>query len=144
MDGGRHTVNCMLWNPKPEVGGVRVTKKDDCKSPSAYHFHDFLMSGEEIRFKYSTFGHADEKAYEKSLRHISARDLPNAGCLCALSNHTKESESSFESILGTSRSIYYLNEEVLHARHSVWQDIVKRTKKSMVKLTMYEYVAYHS
>ena len=19
MDGGRHTVNCMLWNPKPEV-----------------------------------------------------------------------------------------------------------------------------
>ena len=113
---------------RTEVGGVRPTKKDDFKSPTAYHFHNFFMSGEEIRFKYSTFGHADENILVKSLRHISARDLMLA-VMCALGNHTKESERSFEKISGTSRPIYYLNEEVRHARHSMWQDIVKKDEE---------------
>ena len=59
--------------------------------------------------------------------------------MCALGNHTKDTTSSFESILGTSRPIYYLNEETRLARHSVWQDIVKKDEEKYVTPTVYDY-----
>ena len=113
---------------RSEVGGVQVSKKDDFRSPTAYHFHNFFTSGEEIRFKYSTYGHADEKAYKKSLFQTSNDDLRLA-VMCAIGNHTKDTASSFESISGTSRPIYYLNEEARLARHSMWRDIVRKDEE---------------
>lgn len=120
-----------LWLPheiRSEVGGVQVSKKDDFRSPTAYHFHNFFTSGEEIRFKYSTYGHADKKALVKSLSEIAPEDLYLA-VMCALGNHTKDTSNSFESISGTSRPIYYLNEEARLARHSKWQDIVRKDEE---------------
>lgn len=113
---------------RTEAGGVQAAKNDDWKSPTAYHFHNFFMSGEEIRFKYSTFGHANEKALVKSLRHISATDLMLA-VMCALGNHTGNTESSFESIQGAARPIYYLSKEARLARHSLWQEIVRKDEE---------------
>mmetsp|Transcript_28207 Transcript_28207/g.56756 ORF Transcript_28207/g.56756 Transcript_28207/m.56756 type:complete len:567 (-) Transcript_28207:165-1865(-) len=121
-----------LWLPhdfRREEGGEDAWKNDEWESPTAYHFHNFFMSGEEVRFKYSTYGHADSKALVKSLRHIHADGDIMLAVMCALGNHTEDTESSFESIAGTSRPIYYLNKEARQARHSMWQDIVRRDEE---------------
>jgi hypothetical protein len=121
-----------LWLPheiRAEQGGERVSKKDKWNSPTGYHFHNFFMSGEEIRFKYSTYGHADPYARVKSLRDFDSKLM--MAVMCALGNHTENTESSFESISGTSRPIYYLNEEARQARHNLWQDIVRRDEEKL-------------
>jgi hypothetical protein len=116
-----------LWLPhefRAEEGGTQISKNDEWKSPTAYHLHNFFMSGEEIRFKYSTYGHPDSKALVKPLRHI--HDDLMLAVTCAEGNHTEKAEHSFDSIPGTVRPIYYLNEEARRARHSLWQDIVRK------------------
>jgi len=121
-----------LWLPheiRAEQGGERVSKKDKWNSPTGYHFHNFFMSDEEIRFKYSTYGHADPYARVKSLRDFDSKLM--MAVMCALGNHTENTESSFESISGTSRPIYYLNEEARQARHNLWQDIVRRDEEKL-------------
>jgi len=110
-----------------KAGGEMISKKDEWNSPTGYHFHNFFMSGEEVRFKYSTYGHPDSKALVKSLRHIHG-DLMLA-VTCAEGNHTEKIERSFGSIPGTVRPIYYLNEEARRARHSLWQDIVRKDEE---------------
>ena len=121
-----------LWLPNEfriEMGGEQEVKNDEWGSPTAYHFHNFFMSGEEIRFKYSTYGHADSKALVKSLRHIHPGGDIKLAVMCALGNHTEDTEGSFESIPGTARPIYYLNEEARLARHGLWQDIVRKDEE---------------
>jgi len=121
-----------LWLPheiRAEQGGERVSKKDKWNSPTGYHFHNFFMSGEEIRFKYSTYGHADPYARVKSLRDFDSKLM--MAVMCALGNHTEKTESSFDSISGTSRPIYYLNKEARQARHNLWQDIVRRDEEKL-------------
>ena len=124
-----------LWLPHEmrveSFMGQRVTKKDG--SPTGYHFHNFFMSTEEIIFKYATYGHADKKARKKkSIRYIHD-DLMMA-VMCTLGKHTEKTESSFESIAGTSRPIYYLNEEARQARHNLWQDIVRKDDEKLVQM----------
>ena len=124
-----------LWLPhemrSESFMGQRVTKKDG--SPTGYHFHNFFMSTEEIIFKYATYGHADKKARKKkSIRYIHD-DLMMA-VMCTLGKHTEKTESSFESIAGTSRPIYYLNEEARQARHSLWQGIVRKDDEKLVQM----------
>jgi hypothetical protein len=122
-----------LWLPheiRSEEGGMQKSKNDEWKSPTAYHFHNFFMSGEEIRFKYSTYGHPDSKALVKSLRHIhGAGNTLMLAVTCAHGNHSKNAASSFDRIPGTVRPIYYLNEEARRARHSLWQDIVRKDEE---------------
>mmetsp|Transcript_3032 Transcript_3032/g.5123 ORF Transcript_3032/g.5123 Transcript_3032/m.5123 type:complete len:548 (-) Transcript_3032:110-1753(-) len=121
-----------LWFPhdirQENFMGKSVTKKDMWKSPTGYHFHNFFESGEEIRFKYATYGHADSKALGQPRLRGVHRALDMA-VNCALGKHTKKAEISFESIPSSSRPIYYLNEEARKARHSVWQDIVRRDEE---------------
>ena len=118
-----------LWLPfefREEEGGYQISKNDEWNSPTAYHFHNFFMSDEVVRFKYSTYGHPDPKAQDKSLRDLH-EDVMLA-VECAHGNHTfkgEKAESSFGSIPGSARPIYYMNEEARRARHSVWQDIVR-------------------
>ena len=130
-----------LWLPhdfrREAWMGQAVTKKDEWKSPTGYHFHNFFMSGEEIRFKYATYGHANSKARKNSLRHIhDGGDLEGdleMAVMCAFGNHTKKTERNFESIGGTSRPIYYLNEEARRARHNLWQDIVRKDEEKQTQ-----------
>ncbi|KAL7425495.1 hypothetical protein ACHAXM_000041, partial [Skeletonema potamos] len=121
-----------LWLPhefRVEEGGEQISKNDEWYSPTAYHFHNFFMSVEEIRFKYSTYGHADSRALELPLRDIhDAGDLLLA-VTCAEGNHTEKAERSFDSIPGTAKPIYYLNEEARRARHKLWQDIVSKDEE---------------
>ena len=117
-----------LWLPfefREEQGGHQISKRDKWNSPTAYHFHNFFMSDEVVRFKYSTYGHPDPKAQDKSLRDLH-EDVMLA-VECAHGNHTstQKREKSFRSIKGSARPIYYMNEEARRARHNVWQDIVR-------------------
>ena len=120
-----------LWLPfefREEEGGYQISKNDEWNSPTAYHFHNFFMSGEELRFKYSTYGHADPDAQDKTLRDLHGDGDVLLAVACAHGNHTfkgDNAESSFGSIPGSARPIYYMNEEARRARHSVWQDIVR-------------------
>ena len=117
-----------LWQPfefREEEGGYQISKRDKWNSPTAYHFHNFFMSGEELRFKYSTYGHADPKAQDKSLKDLHGDGDTLLAVECAHGIHIKHSEKSFGSIKGSARPIYYMNEEARRARHSVWQDIVR-------------------
>ena len=133
-----------LWLPneiRAEVGGLRVAKNDKWNSPTGYHFHNFFMSGEEVRFKYRTYGHPDPVALKKPLRDLhGAGETTNLllAITCAEGNHIKEfskkasfvkAERSFESIPGNAKPIYYLNKEARLARHSVWQDIVRKDEE---------------
>lgn len=117
-----------LWFPhdirEESFMGNPVWKQDKWKSPTGYHFHNFFMSYEEIEFKYTTYGHANKKALGQPLRFIH-EDLDMA-VRCAHGKHAKKAEISFESIPSTARPIYYLDEEVRKARHSLWQDIVRK------------------
>ena len=119
-----------LWLPdeiRIEVGGGNpVSKNDEWKSPTAYHFHNFFMSVEEIRHKYLTFGHPDNQAFEKSLRDLHGSGDLMLAVTCAEGNHTKEAERSFESVPGTSKPIYYLEEDTRRHRHNLWVDMVKK------------------
>ena len=126
-----------LWFPdefRVEVGGAMISKKDEWNSPTGYHFHNFFMSSEEIRFKYSTYSHADPKALEKPLRDIHSDGDLMLAVKCAHGNHTDNTESSFESISVSARPIYYLNEEARRARHSVWQDIVRKEEEKYAQI----------
>ena len=117
-----------LWLPfefREEEGGYQISKNDKWNSPTAYHFHNFFMSDEEFRFKYSTYGHADPKAQNKTLMKLHGDGDTLVAVACAHGIHTKYSEKSFGSIKGSARPIYYMNEEARRARHSVWQDIVR-------------------
>jgi len=123
-----------LWLPdeiRIEVGGALFQKEDEWKSPTGYHFHNFFMSGEEVRYKYLTYGHPDGKAFEKPLRDLHG-DLLLA-VTCAEGNHTEKAERSFESLPGTSKPIYYLNQEARRARHSIWQDIVRKDAENATR-----------
>ena len=128
-----------LWIPhefRSEVGGSQVFKKDEWKSATAYHFHNFFMSGEEIRFKYLTYGHPDTQAREKDISDLQG-DLRLA-VNCAHGNHTfkgDKTESNFESIPGDDKPIYYLNEETRRERHSLWQDIVRKDEEKQRQKT---------
>mmetsp|Transcript_28863 Transcript_28863/g.69557 ORF Transcript_28863/g.69557 Transcript_28863/m.69557 type:complete len:524 (+) Transcript_28863:103-1674(+) len=118
-----------LWFPseiRVESGGVMVSRKDKWNSPTGYHFHNFFESAEEVRFKYLTYGHPTKGALEKPLRDLNG-DLLLA-VTCAEGNRTENQERSFDSTPGNAKPIYYLNEEARHARHSLWQDIVKQDK----------------
>lgn len=135
-----------LWIPheiREEVGGEMISKKDEWNSPTGYHFHNYFMSGEEIRFKYKTYGHPDPKALKKPLWDLRGNGKDRNGSLllavtCAEGNQTEQgnkAERSFESIPSSAKPIYYLNEEARRARHSVWQDIVRKdTRKHPVKM----------
>jgi hypothetical protein len=119
-----------LWFPHDVrqenfMGMLPAVKKDKWKSVTGYHFHNFFESGEEIRFKYATYGHPVKNALAQPRLRGVHKDLDMA-VRCALGKHTKKAEISFESIPSTSRPIYYLNEETRQARHRVWQDIVRR------------------
>ncbi len=126
-----------LWLPSEiriEIGGGSpASKKDEWKSPSAYHFHNFFMSVEEIRHKYLTYGHPDKKALTKPLRDLHADGDLLLAVTCAEGNHTEKAEISFESIPGTSKPIYYLEEEARRKRHSLWQDIVRKDNEQAAK-----------
>ncbi len=117
-----------LWQPidirRENWMGKTVWKQDKWKSPTGYHFHNFFESFEEIEFKYTTYGHPKKEALGQPLGFIH-EDL-YMGVRCAHGKHSKKAEISFESIPSTSRPIYYLNEEVRQARHSLWQDIVRK------------------
>ncbi len=89
----------------------------------------FSMSGEEIRFKYSTYGHADSEALELPLRDVHDDGDLMLAVTCAEGNHIEKAERSFDSIPGTVRPIYYLNEEARRARHILWQDIVRKDEQ---------------
>jgi hypothetical protein len=118
-----------LWIPneiRVEVGGMAVLKKDEWNSPTGYHFHNFFMSGEEVRFKYLTYGHPDPAALKKPLRDLHGDGDLMLAVTCAEGNHTEKAEHSFESIPGRAKPIYYLNEVARSARHSAWQDIVRK------------------
>mmetsp|Transcript_8191 Transcript_8191/g.12563 ORF Transcript_8191/g.12563 Transcript_8191/m.12563 type:complete len:131 (+) Transcript_8191:192-584(+) len=102
-----------------------MSKNDEWESPTAYHFHNFFMSHEEVRYKYLTYGHPDSKALTKPLRDLGDFDDDLLFAVtCAEGNHSVKAERSFASIPGTSKPIYYLNEEARYARHTLWQDIV--------------------
>jgi len=62
-----------------------ISTNDKWNSPTAYHFHNFFLSGEEIRFKYSTY------------RHALPRDLRNGGDLL-LAEYNGKADRRFDSI----------------------------------------------
>ena len=111
------------------TGGQQISKND--KSPTAYHFHNMFSSADQIRLKYSTYGHANfvfnQQLLDRPLSERTDEDTQLA-LACARGNYTSgpNRESSFESISSSVKPIYYLNEEVRHARHSVWQDIIRK------------------
>jgi len=101
-----------------------MSKNDEWESPTAYHFHNFFMSHEEVRYKYLTYGHPDPKALTKPFQDLHDDIL--FAVTCAEGNHSARAERSFTSILGASKPIYYLNEETRRARHTLWQDIARK------------------
>ena len=53
--------NYPLWSAediRTQSGGGMIAKADAYRSHTAYHFHNFFASADDIHFKYYTYGHA--------------------------------------------------------------------------------------
>ena len=110
-----------LWHGtdmRSGAGGRQIGMIDG--SPSGFHFHNFFLSADELRYKYATYGHANSEAMEK-LVWEAHRDVQLA-VDCA---HDKLDETIMFSDVGVILPIHYLNEDVRNARHQLWQSIVK-------------------
>lgn len=85
----------------------------------------------KVRFKYLTYGHPHGEALTQSLRDIHGSGDLMLAVKCALGDVSDEAEQSFESIPSSVKPIYYLNPDVRHARHSLWQDIVREDEEKI-------------
>jgi hypothetical protein len=92
------------------IGGGRTYQVDESLvqakeygSFTGYHFHNFFVKPDAIRFKYLTYGHPDHKAYEKTLDELH-RDIAMAvRCMKHLPDppdeqHRKRVVGGFESV----------------------------------------------
>ena len=128
MIGGRVERNYQypLWMPhevRIEVGGKMLSKSDG--SPTGYHFHNFFMSGDQVRHKYATYGHADDNVIGQRLGSRGDDADMQLALACARGEESDDNrEGSFESISSSVKPIYYLNEAVRRERHDKWQHIV--------------------
>ena len=129
---GNKTGRYPLWLPFEfrELKGGESFKKVD-ESPTAFHFHNMFMSIKEIRFKYATYGHPHRDAHKKPLQNMHG-DL-NLAITCGAGNPNEDAAKGFEDIPGTSKPIYYLNEEVRQARHNLWKEIVSVEEERLKK-----------
>lgn len=92
-------------------------------SATAYHFHNYFISAEEIHLKYATYGHAKgDAAYNMPIWALS--DDLKLGVGCANGNGG-ESALSFNNTGSAVLPIYYTNIKNRDRRHRQWQDIVR-------------------
>ena len=114
-------------NAKEEEGAVHYPE-----SPTAYHFHNFFTSSEEIRFKYRTYGHPHHRTDERPIWDFH-RDLKLAyNCAKGIYNGTGEDgleiirlADPFDAAPSKFKPIYYLNPENRQRRHTAWQHIIE-------------------
>ncbi|KAL7532010.1 hypothetical protein ACHAXR_004372 [Thalassiosira sp. AJA248-18] len=107
-----------------DAGNVRT--KDALAN--GYHFHNFFLSPNEIRQKYSTYGHAWEGASDLPLQEVH-EDLA-LGVDCARGTRNGK-WLEFVRGSGDTLPVYYVNQEARTARHLQWQNIVHEDEKML-------------
>ncbi|KAL3807626.1 hypothetical protein ACHAXA_005256 [Cyclostephanos tholiformis] len=101
-------------------GNQYVTRDD---SATAYHFHNYFVSAEEIHLKYATYGHAKgDVAYNMPIWALS--DDLKLGVGCANENGG-DSTLTFNGTGSAVLPVYYINRVNRDKRHSQWQKIVR-------------------
>ncbi len=90
-------------------------------SPTGYHFHNFFMSADEVRYKYATYGHANSGAKYLPVWEVSPDVKMAVDCAHGVRDEALDFNGTGSSVL----PIYYLNDEVRNKRHQLWLQIVK-------------------
>jgi hypothetical protein len=109
------------------IGGT-YAKNDG--SATAYHFHNFFRSAEEIHKKYATYGHAKgDRAYNMPIWALQEDIKVGVDCV----NRIGDGYLDFNNSGGTVLPIYYLNDDVRNRRHKHWERIVRDEEESWRK-----------
>ncbi len=91
-------------------------------SATAYHFHNYFNSAEEIHLKYATYGHAKgDIAYNMPIWALADDLKVGVGCANGKGDKTLDFNSMGSSVL----PIYYTNQDNRDNRHRHWQSIVR-------------------
>ena len=91
-------------------------------SATAYHFHNYFKSAEEIHLKYATYGHAKgDRAYNMPIWALADDLKVGVGCANGRGDRTLDFNNTGSSVL----PIYYMNDVNRDNRHRHWQSIVQ-------------------
>jgi hypothetical protein len=104
-------------------GGIMYGGTDG--SPTGYHFHNFFLSADEVRYKYATYGHAKSEARYLPVWEVSADVKLAVNCAHGQSDEALDFNETGSSVL----PVYYLNDEVRNKRHQLWLQIVKEEEE---------------
>ena len=109
-------------------GGRQIAMIDG--SPSGFHFHNFFLNADEVRYKYATYGHAKSAVMEKPVWEASPDVQLAVDCA-----HDKRDEVIMFNGVGSVLPIYYLNDDARNARHQLWQSIVRVEEERWINRT---------
>ena len=91
-------------------------------SATAYHFHNYFKSAEEIHLKYATYGHAKgDRAYNMPIWALADDLKVGVSCAHGRGDRTLDFNNTGSSVL----PIYYMNDVNRDNRHRQWQGIVQ-------------------
>eukprot|EP00522_Entomoneis_paludosa_P017272 CAMPEP_0172447448 /NCGR_PEP_ID=MMETSP1065-20121228/6761_1 /TAXON_ID=265537 /ORGANISM="Amphiprora paludosa, Strain CCMP125" /LENGTH=478 /DNA_ID=CAMNT_0013198755 /DNA_START=91 /DNA_END=1527 /DNA_ORIENTATION=- len=139
------TAHFPLWNGydfrrmspsfTPQVSLAAISRRFN--PYTAFHFHNFFSTFEKLRFKYATYGHANNLAYNKTLVRLH-NDLHLMN-LCAKGEPDKDVESlTFRRRPGgfdafhNPRPIYFEDPNYRKARHALIRSLVLRDEQNFV------------
>lgn len=104
---------------------------------TGYHFHNFFSQFKSIRFKYSTYGHADQRANTKPIHEMS-NDL-NMMYQC-IKDNTPASNQFWKHIMGGYDAvqpfypIYFQDSDYRRRRHQFVQQMVQEDEDDLAML----------
>lgn len=96
----------------------------------AYHFHNWFLDGQVLRYKYLTYAHSDSDVERKTLSQIGGEVDAAVRCAKGFDNEANPYNWALayypdgRSITGP-RPIFFLNETYLEERHKLLQEIVR-------------------
>ena len=122
-----------LWNGadiRRSGGGRQVPLDQNQISHTAYHWHNFFESTEEIRHKYTTYGEPNEKAKSKPLAMIHDDLSVSVTCVHGWQNkgERKWAQEKYDAIVGP-RPIFFENEDIRKVRHEQLKNLVLEDEK---------------
>jgi hypothetical protein len=116
------------------VDGTLVRNKE-YGSYTGYHFHNFFVKPDAIRFKYLTYGHPDRRAFEKTLEELHEDIALMVRCVKHIPDppkeHLKRVMGGYESV-PRFKPIYFHDPLYRRQRHNFIRDMVIADERDML------------
>ena len=116
---------------------------------TAYHFHNFFIHMNTTRYKYFSYGHADNKVYQKPIYNMSEDLLMMYNCV---NNITDAKDQKWKRSLTLDldhlnprqEPIYFMDRQYRQRRHDHVHDIVKADDEMLARVRSYDAATPHT